>query len=827
MHWPSFLSLIAAAGAVQQTQVDLTLFLNNKAAALTNFSTGNFDNHNGSYPAEYLPNGTLVDASVVYTLPNWTSPTGTYDNINCSGQTIELPRGKYHSFNFLGATDGTAYVNGEFFALYEGGEMESLGFVVAPWWLKNPSDGPITAPFLNEGDKNGSTHRNWNITRMFTFQHHLDNTKVLTGLILPNETSSSQLTGVVSVHIFAITLLSVTNDNSSDTNGPILNVQNVRSTANFRTVNESEVQLVEITLNNLALSANSSDTSNWLTKPVELSLCSHSVDTLIPGKVNRLRGGDQVRVLVGIINKEGVEAGTIVSGVKVKVTSQGEDEMLDAIWTITAGIPDYYVGDDSLRTHESTEWFNGAKFGIFVHWGIYSVPAYTLSGTQYAEWYWYWQHNPANESSRVWTYHKETYGEGSLYDMFFDEFTGTEWTAERWLDFVRDSGAKYYVITTKHHDGFALFDTGNSSNRNSLQYGPQRDIIGELTNATNAYNALVTLDKKIYNGLYFSLPEWFNPAFAKYGHAGGGDDLYHRRSSDPNNPGYNILQRTGFAGGLAKNAYNESAPPEPYTGYVEVGDYLQDIMKPQMEALMYKYDMDIMWCDVGGPTVFPDIAPGWFNYARSQGRQVIANARCGANYSDFDNPEYSPTSHLKTRKWESSEGSDPYSYGYNRDTPWQNYRNATYVLHSLIDIVSKNGNYLIDVGPTANGSIVPPSRESLLKVGKWLNSGSGEAIYDTQYWYVAQEDKEAELRFTTKPDAFYITSLRYPENGVIRSSLPLPVKLGDVATFLDSGNNTKELEWHWTEHGVFELFVDEEEIRKVEDAWAFRINYSI
>ena len=140
-----FLPLLLGVGGLGsktvQTQVDLTSLLNNKAAALTGFSTANFDNHNGSYPAEHLPTGTLVDAAIAYKLPNWSAPTGVNDNINCSGQTVKLPRGRYNSFSFLGATDGISYVNGEFFALYEGGEAESLGFVVAPWWLKNPSDG--------------------------------------------------------------------------------------------------------------------------------------------------------------------------------------------------------------------------------------------------------------------------------------------------------------------------------------------------------------------------------------------------------------------------------------------------------------------------------------------------------------------------------------------------------------------------------------------------------------------------------------------------------------------------------------------------------------
>ncbi|KAK0480587.1 glycoside hydrolase superfamily [Armillaria novae-zelandiae] len=249
--------------------------------------------------------------------------------------------------------------------------------------------------------------------------------------------------------------------------------------------------------------------------------------------------------------------------------------------------------------------------------------------------------------------------------------------------------------------------------------------------------------------------------------------------------------------------------------------FLQDIMRPQMEALFYQYETDILWCDIGGPTVFPDIAPMWFNWAKSNGRHVIANARCGANYSDFDNPEYTDTTHLKMRKWESSEVSDPYSYGYNQDTPDENYRNSTYILHSFIDIVSKNGNYLIDIGPTANGTIVSPSRTSLLKVGEWL---MGEAIYDTQYWYVTAE--EGDLRFTTKSDAFHMISLSYPTDGVLRSISPLPLKDGDIATFLGPSQSQKELTWSWSENRVFELFVDEEELAMVQDAWAFKIRYT-
>ncbi|EIM89284.1 glycoside hydrolase [Stereum hirsutum FP-91666 SS1] len=633
---------------------------------------------------------------------------------------------------------------------------------------------------------------------MFSFQHHLDNAKTLTSIILANETGSSETTGVISIHMFSMTLVAVDTDATTEC-GPVLNVQNVRSTTKFRTLNETQVQLMEITLNNFAPST--ADPSSWITKPTTFTLSSSSIRTVLPGTVQRLRGGDQVRVIVGVLNTNNVTAGTLVDDVVVLV----DGKQVGGKWSVTAGIPDYVEGDESLMTHESPEWFDGAKFGLFVHWGIYSVPSWTVSGTQYAEWYWYWQHNPANSSSAVWTHHKEVYGEDFLYDDFFPNFTASAFDAKEFVKFVADIGAKYYVLTTKHHDGFALFDTGNSSNRNSLNYGPQRDLVAEIVAAAKE------TQPQLHNGLYFSLPEWFNPS----------------------------------------NAYNWSAPLELYTGYVEVDDFLVDIMKPQMEALFYNYDADILWCDVGGPTIFQEIAPAWFNTAKEAGRQVTYNARCGANYSDFDVRAISipgsycidadRTLNTQLRKWESSEGSDPYSYGFNQDTPWSNYQNSSYILHSLIDIVSKNGNYLIDIGPMANvGTIVEPSVTSLLEVGQWLQI-AGDAIYDTQYWFVAAEDDASDLRFTTKSDAFYIISLEYPTNGTIRTSLPLPVKNGDIVTFLGNttttttssnsttitgrGEEKAGVEWHWTDEGVFELFVDEEALKKVANAWAFKIEY--
>lgn len=156
--------------------------------------------------------------------------------------------------------------------------------------------------------------------------------------------------------------------------------------------------------------------------------------------------------------------------------------------------------------------------------------------------------------------------------------------------------------------------------------------------------------------------------------------------------------------------------------------------------------------------------------------------------------------------------------------------------------MSKNGNYLIDIGPTANGTIVGPSRTSLLQVGEWLKF-SGEAIYGTQYWWVAAED--GDLRFvsfcilslldaallidaflkTTKPDGFYIISLSLPPDGRIQSALPLPVRSGDVVTFLGKEGESEQLDWSWTGDNIFELNGPLNQMKMVENAWAFKVEY--
>lgn len=161
-----------------------------------------------------------------------------------------------------------------------------------------------------------------------------------------------------------------------------------------------------------------------------------------------------------------------------------------------------------------------------------------------------------------------------MYDDFFQNFTADAFDAKEWVDLFADAGAQYFVFTTKHHDGFGMFDTKETTHRNSVHYGPKRDILKEIFDAAKEYQP------QLRRGTYFSLPEWYNPDFGPYGFA-----------QLPGNAS------TSWPGILAVNPY--TGKEEPYTGRLNISDFITDLMVPQMELLAYEYETEIMWCDCG------------------------------------------------------------------------------------------------------------------------------------------------------------------------------------------------------------------------------------
>jgi alpha-L-fucosidase len=190
---------------------------------------------------------------------------------------------------------------------------------------------------------------------------------------------------------------------------------------------------------------------------------------------------------------------------------------------------------NNLARHELPRWFDDAKFGIFIHWGPYSVPAWGNSTTyeSYAEWFWWYPTHPEGDKSGFHDYRLRTFGPELNYDNFFANFRAAKYEPKDWVDLIADAGAKYFVITTKHHDGFALFDAGNTTNRTSLHYGPKQDVVKSLFEAAKIYQPALK------RGTYFSLPEWFNPSFGPYGFA-----QYDDRPDGTTHPG--IIARNPY-----------------------------------------------------------------------------------------------------------------------------------------------------------------------------------------------------------------------------------------------------------------------------------------
>ena len=219
--------------------------------------------------------------------------------------------------------------------------------------------------------------------------------------------------------------------------------------------------------------------------------------------------------------------------------------------------------------------------------------------------------------------------------------------------------------------------------------------------------------------------------------------------------------------GNATNPYTNATLS--YTGFVPIDDYVSDVILPSMETLA-AMGTEIMWCDIGGPNLTAEFASSWYNAAAKNNSQVVMDNRCGLP-GDFDTPEYARYSSVQVRKWESNLGMDPFSYGYNRATPASQYLNATGIVTSLIDIISKNGNLLLDVGPQANGTIVEIEQANLRAAGVWIKSHA-EAIYNTTYWFITPEEGD-NIRFTQTMDSFYIHSLVKPNGSIVLSS-PVP-----------------------------------------------------
>lgn len=405
-----------------------------------------------------------------------------------------------------------------------------------------------------------------------------------------------------------------------------------------------------------------------------------------------------------------------------------------------------------LDARPTPQWWQDAKFGIFIHWGIYSVPAFSKVG-QYSEWYWQDLENAKRQSYKLTNdFHTSNYGEGFTYPDFANLFTCELFDPDQWAKLFEASGAKYIVLTSKHHDGYCLWQSDEANQSwgrpwNSVETAPQRDLLGELTDAVRKTDVRM--------GIYYSLYEWFNP-----------------------------LYRTD---------------PELY---------VENHVIPQFKDVVETHRPEVIFSD--GEWDHPYTLwrshelVDWLINESSVKETVVLNDRWGRGtrhqHGGYYTTEYG--SGLSSgHPWEECRGM-AHSFGYNRAESIWDYNTSQELLYMLIDIVSRGGNFLLDIGPTGDGRIPVIMQQRLIDIGEWL-SVNGDAIYGTQSWertcqwtegkiqdakrgeYMVEYDimkltmtpdegmAVKEIFFTKKGDHLYCILPRFPDKQLVIKDLNL------------------------------------------------------
>ncbi len=359
---------------------------------------------------------------------------------------------------------------------------------------------------------------------------------------------------------------------------------------------------------------------------------------------------------------------------------------------------------ESLDSRPAPGWYLDAKFGIFIHWGVYSVPAYSAPD-QYAEWYWNALRatpSPTDAGAlkrreATVAFHNRMFGEGFAYQQFAPMFKAELFEADEWARIFKQSGARYVALTSKHHDGFCMFQSAEANRHwgqpwNSVDTGPRRDLLGELS--TSVRNAGLKM------GFYYSLYEWFNPLW-----------LADRKL------------------------------------------YVDEHMIPQFKDVVTRYKPAIIFSDgewdmPSSDWKSPELLAWLYNESPVKD-EVIVNDRWGKEtrhkHGGYFTTEYGAGMPDATHPWEENRGMG-FSYGYNRNEPLSNYRTGKELVWMFADLVARGGNLLLNVGPTADGRIPEVMQDRLKEMGDWL-AVNGEAIYGTRAW-----TRSAQWTTGTKPE---------------------------------------------------------------------------
>uniref|UniRef100_A0A1B6F165 Putative alpha-L-fucosidase n=1 Tax=Cuerna arida TaxID=1464854 RepID=A0A1B6F165_9HEMI len=379
---------------------------------------------------------------------------------------------------------------------------------------------------------------------------------------------------------------------------------------------------------------------------------------------------------------------------------------------------------DSIDSRPLPQWYDDAKLGIFIHWGVFSVQSVSSE--------WAWRNWKENLSQPLIQYIENNYPKYMTYQDFAKEFTAELFNPEQWAKIIHSSGAKYVVLTSKHHEGYTLWPSKYSFSWNSVDVGPHRDLVGELKAALENYTDITF-------GLYHSMFEWYNPLY------------------------------------LADKAAN-------YSNLSSV-NFVDSKIIPEMIELVEMYKPHVLWSDGDwdAPSSYWRSLSflAWLYNSSPVKDTVVVNDRWGSDTlckhggfmtcSDRFNPGV-----LQKKKWENAMTIDSRSWGYRRTASLADYLSIYEILTNLTVTVSCGGNLLLNVGPTKDGIITPIFEERLTQLGTWMKV-NGEAIYKSKPWKVCQNDSMTSgVWYTTnkKMTILYATFSPWPKNNFIKLGCP-------------------------------------------------------
>jgi alpha-L-fucosidase len=410
----------------------------------------------------------------------------------------------------------------------------------------------------------------------------------------------------------------------------------------------------------------------------------------------------------------------------------------------------------SIDSRPVPTWFEDAKFGIFIHWGLFSVPGWGPTAKdgvgiydRYAEWYWQGITNKDRKSYPAFRrFHDKTYGKDFQYQDFAKDFKCELFDPADWANVFNDAGAKYVVLTSKHHEGFTMWPSKESWNWNAVDLNPHRDLAGDLIKAVRG--------KGLRMGYYYSLYEWFSPLYKE-----------------------------------------------------NVDKYVDNHMIPQMKDLVNTYKPDVVWTD--GEWDYPSEKwrstefLAWLYNDSPVKNDVVVNDRWGketrGKHGGIYTTEYdlihdaNSTGMEINHPWEECRGIGS-SFGVSRNEMLDDYSTSEQLVHILVDKVARGGNLLLNIGPNADGSIPVIMQQRLRDMGNWLRV-NGDAIYNTRKWANAPKvTADTKLYFTTKGKDLYAIVTKWSDASFDISNISKSLKIsmlgynGVVKTVLKNGKLT-------------------------------------